>query len=126
MNKTEFEVESVLDKKIHKNRVYYLVKWINYSKPSWVRNDQLNCYNLVRAFEYGEDSNTDPTETSEDEYNNEIEIYSIKILDGKYNVIFKRNEELIKLLLNEFKAKYPKQSYASSLHLSTSISLLRF
>ena len=37
----EYEVEQVLDSKLHHGKLQYLVKWIGYNEPSWEPEENL-------------------------------------------------------------------------------------
>ena len=50
----EFEVESIVGKRIHRGRTQYLVHWLGYhdSERTWVNGEDLgNCRDLVEEFE---------------------------------------------------------------------------
>lgn len=50
----EWEVESILDKKIMYGKPYYLVKWMGYDhcEDSWIRRDALyHALDLVRSYD---------------------------------------------------------------------------
>ena len=50
----EFEVDSVYDKRINKNKeIEYLIKWKGWAKPSWEPKENLNCTQLMKEFEKG-------------------------------------------------------------------------
>ena len=48
-----FEVEKVVDKRIHKGRVEYLLKWKSYSSDenTWEPEDSLDCPELLEQYE---------------------------------------------------------------------------
>ena len=49
----EYEVEKVVDKRIHKGRVEYLLKWKGYSSDdnTWEAEDSLDCAELLQDYE---------------------------------------------------------------------------
>jgi hypothetical protein len=47
----EFEVEEIRQSRVHKRRTEYLVKWKGFTKCSWIRKSNLQCDELVAAFE---------------------------------------------------------------------------
>ncbi|XP_068715624.1 heterochromatin protein 1-like [Montipora capricornis] len=49
----EYEVEKVVDKRIHKGRVEYLLKWKGYSSDenTWEAEDSLDCAELLQEYE---------------------------------------------------------------------------
>jgi len=47
----EYEVEKIVDKKVTKKGLHYLVQWKGYDKPSWEPKSNLQCHDLIRAFE---------------------------------------------------------------------------
>lgn len=48
----EWEVEAILNKRIHKGKVEYLVKWRGWpGKPTWEIADNCECINLIAAYE---------------------------------------------------------------------------
>ena len=49
----EYEVEKVVDKRIHKGKVEYLLKWKGYpsSDNTWESEDNLDCQELVQDYE---------------------------------------------------------------------------
>lgn len=48
----EWEVEKILDKRIKKNKVEYLVKWKGWSgPPTWELAENCDCLNLIAAYE---------------------------------------------------------------------------
>lgn len=51
-SENEWEVEKILDKRIYKNRVQYLVKWKGWpGGPTWEKRENCDCINLIAAFE---------------------------------------------------------------------------
>lgn len=47
----EYEVESILNKKIKNNVLHYQVKWKGYDETTWEPESNLHCRALIRAFE---------------------------------------------------------------------------
>jgi len=49
----EYEVEKVVDKRIHKGKVEYLLKWKGYSSDdnTWEAEDSLDCPELLQDYE---------------------------------------------------------------------------
>lgn len=48
----EWEVEEILDKRVHKGKVEYLLKWRGWpGEPTWEKADNCACHNLIAAFE---------------------------------------------------------------------------
>ena len=51
-DENEWEVEEILKKRVRKGQVEYLVKWKNWpGDPSWVKEKNCDCINLIAAFE---------------------------------------------------------------------------
>ena len=49
----EYEVEKVVDKRIHKGKVEYLLKWKGYTSDdnTWETEDSLDCEELLQEYE---------------------------------------------------------------------------
>lgn len=50
MSKT-YEVERVLNKKIYRGQVYYQLKWIGCKSPSWEKESNCHCDQLIKDYE---------------------------------------------------------------------------
>lgn len=61
-SETEYEVERLLAKRIRKDRVEYLIKWLGYpeSESTWQSVDTMNCPELIAAFEKEHPSSPTP------------------------------------------------------------------
>lgn len=47
-----YDVEKILNKKVHKNKVYYKIKWVGFDEPTWESAKNCNgCEYLIEQFE---------------------------------------------------------------------------
>lgn len=51
-NRTDFEVEKLLDHKTEKGNRYFFVRWKDYgpNSNSWVRENHLNCAEILKKY----------------------------------------------------------------------------
>ena len=46
----EYEVESILDHRRHKNQLQYNVKWVGYTETSWISEANTYCPDLLKNY----------------------------------------------------------------------------
>lgn len=64
----EYEVEKVVDKRIHKGKVEYLLKWKGYSSDdnTWEPKDSLECPELLQEYERNRALGKQPVEVKKE------------------------------------------------------------
>lgn len=64
----EYEVEKVVDKRIHKGKVEYLLKWKGYSSDenTWEPEDSLDCPELLEEYERNRALGKQPVEVKKE------------------------------------------------------------
>jgi len=64
----EYEVEKVVDKRIHKGKVEYLLKWKGYSSDdnTWEPEDSLECPELLEEYERNRAHGKQPVEVKKE------------------------------------------------------------
>ena len=64
----EYEVEKVVDKRIHKGKVEYLLKWKGYpsDENNWEPENSLDCPKLLQEYERNRAREKKPTEVKKE------------------------------------------------------------
>lgn len=109
MSKDVYEVEKILDKRMHNNKAYYYVKWAGFpdSEATWEPiNNLKTCKELIR--EYNKHSFSDVTKSTQ--ITKIIDFTSAK--KTKNGIVFtalKRNGETFEVPLDVARNMYPSK-----------------
>lgn len=83
-----YDVEKILDKKLFDGKLYYLIKWVGYDKPTWEIAKNCLCTDLIKAFEKSIKSGTHASSVQPDEWEVE-EVLDKRVCDGKVEYLVK-------------------------------------